>query len=152
MATHSSAAAFQAASAEATSAKHTGNIATLSPITYPCGPACREQFPDVAIHVHTHDSAGTGVATQIAAAEAGADIVDACIDSMSGMTSQPSMGELPKPSELHQRAFNSMRWLEYWYPAPPDCCSSFTHVPRLLLDVCKLPSGLHGHCWLFFAL
>lgn len=28
----------------------------------------------------------------IAAAEAGADIVDVAIDSMSGMTSQPSMG------------------------------------------------------------
>eukprot|EP00891_Asterochloris_glomerata_P005106 jgi/Astpho2/5106/fgenesh1_pm.00073_%23_5_t len=54
----------------------------------------RKQFPDLAIHVHTHDSAGTGVATQIAAAEAGADIIDACIDSMSGMTSQPSIGAI----------------------------------------------------------
>jgi pyruvate carboxylase len=34
------------------------------------------------------------VATQVAAAEAGADIVDACIDSMSGLTSQPNMGSL----------------------------------------------------------
>jgi pyruvate carboxylase len=54
----------------------------------------RERFPDLVIHVHTHDSAGTGVATQIAAAEAGADIVDCAIDSMSGLTSQPSMGAL----------------------------------------------------------
>lgn len=38
--------------------------------------------------------AGTGVATQIAAAEAGADIVDCAIDSMSGLTSQPSMGAI----------------------------------------------------------
>ena len=30
----------------------------------------------------------------IAAAEAGADIVDAAIDSMSGMTSQPSLGAI----------------------------------------------------------
>lgn len=37
---------------------------------------------------------GTGVATQIAAAQAGADIVDAAIDSMSGLTSQPSMGAI----------------------------------------------------------
>ena len=36
------------------------------------------------IHCHTHDTAGTGVATQLAAAEAGADIVDAALDSMSG--------------------------------------------------------------------
>ncbi len=30
----------------------------------------------------------------VACAEAGADVVDAAIDSMSGMTSQPSMGAL----------------------------------------------------------
>jgi len=35
---------------------------------------------------------GTGVATQLAAAHAGADIVDVAIDSMSGLTSQPNMG------------------------------------------------------------
>jgi hypothetical protein len=37
---------------------------------------------------------GTGVATQLAAAAAGADIVDCCADSMSGLTSQPSMGAI----------------------------------------------------------
>ncbi len=37
---------------------------------------------------------GTGVATQLAAAAAGADIIDAAIDSMSGLTSQPSMGAI----------------------------------------------------------
>lgn len=56
--------------------------------------ALRERFPDLPIHVHTHDTAGTAVATQLAAAAAGADIVDCCIDSMSGTTSQPSMGAL----------------------------------------------------------
>ncbi len=55
---------------------------------------CRKQFPDMPIHVHTHDTAGTGVATQLACAEAGADIIDCCIDSMSGATSQPSLGAL----------------------------------------------------------
>ncbi|KAK0403442.1 hypothetical protein QR680_016918 [Steinernema hermaphroditum] len=56
--------------------------------------ALRDRFPDVAIHVHTHDTAGTGVATMIECAKAGADAVDCAIDSMSGMTSQPSMGAL----------------------------------------------------------
>lgn len=56
--------------------------------------ALRERFPDTVIHVHTHDSAGTGVATQLAAALAGADMVDCCVDSMSGLTSQPAMGAL----------------------------------------------------------
>ena len=46
------------------------------------------------IHVHTHDTAGTGVATQLACAAAGADIIDCCTDSMSGATSQPSLGAI----------------------------------------------------------
>ena len=51
-------------------------------------------FLDIPIHVHTHDTAGTGVATMLACYQAGADMVDAAVDSMSGMTSQPSMGAL----------------------------------------------------------
>ena len=54
----------------------------------------RDKFPDIPIHVHTHDTAGAGVASMLAAAEAGADIVDVACDSMSGMTSQPSMGAI----------------------------------------------------------
>jgi pyruvate carboxylase len=56
--------------------------------------ALREQHPDTVIHIHTHDTAGAGVASQLAAAEAGADVVDAAMDAMSGMTSQPSLGAL----------------------------------------------------------
>jgi pyruvate carboxylase len=56
--------------------------------------AIRKKYPDLPIHVHTHDSAGTGVASMVACAEAGADAVDAAIDSMSGMTSQPSIGAI----------------------------------------------------------
>jgi len=56
--------------------------------------ALREQHPDTPIHVHTHDTAGSGVASMLAAADAGADIVDAAIDAMSGLTSQPSLGAI----------------------------------------------------------
>lgn len=34
--------------------------------------ALRAEFPDMPIHVHTHDSSGTGVASMIASAHAGA--------------------------------------------------------------------------------
>ncbi|XP_074478955.1 pyruvate carboxylase, mitochondrial-like [Sebastes fasciatus] len=54
----------------------------------------RDRFPDVPIHVHTHDTAGAGVAAMLACAEAGADVVDVAVDSMAGMTSQPSMGAM----------------------------------------------------------
>ncbi|KAF2857762.1 pyruvate carboxylase [Piedraia hortae CBS 480.64] len=54
----------------------------------------RQKYPDLPIHVHTHDSAGTGVASMVACAQAGADAVDAATDSLSGMTSQPSIGAI----------------------------------------------------------
>lgn len=54
--------------------------------------AIRDKHPDVPIHIHTHDTSGAGVAAMLACAEAGADVVDVAVDSMSGLTSQPSMG------------------------------------------------------------
>lgn len=56
--------------------------------------AIRKKYPNLPIHVHTHDSAGTGVASMVAAAKAGADVVDAASNSMSGMTSQPSISAI----------------------------------------------------------
>jgi pyruvate carboxylase len=43
------------------------------------------------IHLHTHDTAGNGVAMYLAAAEEGVDAVDCALSSMSGLTSQPSL-------------------------------------------------------------
>ena len=56
--------------------------------------AIRQEFPNLPIHVHTHDTAGTGVASMLACARAGADAVDAATDAMSGTTAQPSLGAL----------------------------------------------------------
>ncbi|MGH2874390.1 MAG: pyruvate carboxylase, partial [Solirubrobacteraceae bacterium] len=56
--------------------------------------ALRERFPDLPIHVHTHDTAGGQLATLLAAAHAGADAVDAASAPMSGTTSQPSLSAL----------------------------------------------------------
>ena len=50
-----------------------------------------KQELSVPVHLHTHDSTGNGVSTVLMAAEAGVDIVDLAIESMSSMTSQPSM-------------------------------------------------------------
>uniref|UniRef100_A0A0A9XGF5 Pyruvate carboxylase n=1 Tax=Lygus hesperus TaxID=30085 RepID=A0A0A9XGF5_LYGHE len=54
--------------------------------------AVKDAVPDIPLHIHTHDTSGAGVAAMLACAEAGADVVDTAVDSMSGMTSQPSMG------------------------------------------------------------
>ncbi|KAI5866574.1 pyruvate carboxylase [Durotheca rogersii] len=81
--------------------------------------AIRKKYPDLPIHVHTHDSAGTGVASMVACAQAGADAVDAATDSLSGMTSQPSINAIiaslegtdldPGLNPAHVRALDS-----YW--------------------------------------
>jgi len=54
----------------------------------------RAKYPKLPIHVHTHDSAGTGVASMAACAKAGADVVDVATNSLSGLTSQPSISAL----------------------------------------------------------
>ena len=51
--------------------------------------AIRQRHPDIPIHLHTHDTAGTGIANYMTADRAGVDIIDVAVDSMSGMTSQP---------------------------------------------------------------
>lgn len=45
----------------------------------------------IPIHLHTHDTSGNGVATLLMASQAGVDVVDAAIESMAGITSQPSL-------------------------------------------------------------
>jgi pyruvate carboxylase len=54
----------------------------------------RKEFPDLPIHVHSHDTAGTAAATMLACIQAGADIVDGAIDCLSNSTSQPALGTL----------------------------------------------------------
>ncbi|MBM3724142.1 MAG: pyruvate carboxylase [Acidobacteria bacterium] len=46
------------------------------------------------IHFHTHDSSGMSAASVLKAAEAGVDVADAAIASMSGSTSQPSLNAI----------------------------------------------------------
>ncbi len=53
--------------------------------------ALRRAYPELPIHVHTHDTAGTGVASMIACAEEDADIVDVALPAMAGLTAQPTI-------------------------------------------------------------
>jgi pyruvate carboxylase len=46
------------------------------------------------VHFHTHDTSGIGAASVFAAVAAGADAVDAAMDAMSGLTSQPNLGSI----------------------------------------------------------
>ncbi len=55
--------------------------------------ALREET-GLSVHLHTHDTSGISAATVLAAAEAGVDAVDAAMDPMSGLTSQPNLGSI----------------------------------------------------------
>ena len=59
---------------------------------------------DLPLHLHTHDTSGIAGATVLAAVEAGVDAVDAAMDAMSGLTSQPALGSIVAALESSDRA------------------------------------------------
>ena len=84
--------------------------------------ALRRAYPELPIHVHTHDTAGTGVASMIACAEADADVVDLALPAMAGLTAQPTMsavvGALAGTSRDTSLRTDSIRALNaYWEQA-----------------------------------
>ncbi len=71
------------------------------------------------IHFHTHDSSGINAASVLTAADAGVDIVDLALASMSGSTSQPNLNSVCAALAGHERdpgldldALNEMS--DYW--------------------------------------
>ncbi|SOB99053.1 pyruvate carboxylase [Ureibacillus xyleni] len=53
-----------------------------------------KEATDLPIHLHTHDTSGNGIFVYAKAIEAGVDIIDTALGSMSGLTSQPSANSL----------------------------------------------------------
>jgi pyruvate carboxylase len=73
----------------------------------------------VPIHFHTHDTSGINSASILRASDAGVDIVDAALASMSGQTSQPNLNSLVaalqnthRDSKLDLNALNGLS--DYW--------------------------------------
>lgn len=58
---------------------------------------------DIPIHLHTHDTSGIQSATYLKAIEAGVDVLDVAIDSMSGLTSQPNFNSMLAALKGHER-------------------------------------------------
>ncbi|MEO1256785.1 MAG: pyruvate carboxylase, partial [Bacteroidota bacterium] len=83
---------------------------------------------DLPIHLHTHDTSSIQSAMYLKAIEAGVDIVDVSLASMSGLTSQPNFNSLVASLNYHERGremnlaslnehatyFEDVR--EYYYP------------------------------------
>ena len=58
---------------------------------------------DLPIHLHTHDTSSIQSTTYLKAIEAGVDIVDVALSSMSGLTSQPNFNSLVGILQGHKR-------------------------------------------------
>ena len=58
---------------------------------------------DVPIHLHTHDTSSIQAATYLSAIDAGVDVVDLALSSMSGLTSQPNFNSVVAMMQGHKR-------------------------------------------------
>lgn len=65
-------------------------------------PALKEAV-DLPIHLHTHDTSSIQSTTYMKAIDAGVDIVDVAISSMSGLTSQPNFNSIVSFMQGHER-------------------------------------------------
>lgn len=59
---------------------------------------------DLPIHLHTHDTSSIQSTTYFSAINAGVDVVDVALSSMSGLTSQPNFNSILAALEGHERA------------------------------------------------
>jgi pyruvate carboxylase len=88
----------------------------------------------IPIHFHTHDTSGLNAASVLAAANAGVDIVDLAIASMSGSTSQPNLNSVAAAMAKTERDpgldFDSLNELsDYWEVVLPSY-QPFDSAPR----------------------
>jgi pyruvate carboxylase len=70
-------------------------------------PALKEHI-NIPLVLHTHDTAGTQIATYLKAIEAGVDSVDCALASFSGTTSQPNLNAIAALLKGHERENASM--------------------------------------------
>ena len=89
----------------------------------------------IPVHFHTHDSSGIASASVLKATEAGVDVVDLAVSSMSGCTSQPNLNSvahalrnMPRSTGLDVDALNELSL--YWetirqYYSPFDTSPPF---------------------------
>ena len=104
------------------------------------------------IHLHTHDTSGNQVAAYLLAAEAGVDIVDCAIDSMSSMTSQPSLNAVAAALKGQERdpGFDTERLQhlsDYWSDVRLRYSSFETGIKNPSTDIYKyeMPGGQYSN-------
>jgi pyruvate carboxylase len=95
--------------------------------------ALREEV-GIPVHFHTHDTSGIAAASVLAASDAGVNIVDLALASMSGSTSQPNFNSIvaalrhtPRDTGLDLTALNEFS--DYW-EAVRELYAPFDSSPR----------------------
>ena len=107
---------------------------------------------DIPIHLHTHDTSSIQSATYLKAIEAGVDVIDVSLASMSGLTSQPNFNSIvealkgtPRHQEFNIKSLNefSNYWedvREYYYPFESDLKSGTAEVYKH-----EIPGGQYSN-------
>lgn len=102
-------------------------------------PALREAV-DIPLHLHTHDTSSIQSTTYLKAIEAGVDVVDLALGSMSGLTAQPNFNSVvgmlqghPREQKINLPSLNqfSNYWedvREYYYPFETELRSGSAEV------------------------
>lgn len=127
--------------------KHGAHILGIKDMAGLCRPyaahklvkALRQEV-DVPIHFHTHDTSGINAASVLQASDAGVDIADTALASMSGMTAQPNCNSIvaalqhtPRDTGLDLHTLNEFSdyWAtvrEYYYPFEENIKSGTAEV------------------------
>ena len=104
------------------------------------------------IHLHTHNTSGNQVATYLMAAEAGVDIVDCAIDSMSSMTSQPSLNAVVTALQGQERdtgldPYRLQELSDYWADVRLRYSSFETGMKNPSTDIYRyeMPGGQYSN-------
>lgn len=104
------------------------------------------------IHLHTHDTSGNGIYTYAKAIEAGVDIIDTALGSMSGLTSQPSINSLyyaMKGSKREIKAdIEALEQLSYYWEDVRSFYNDFESgmkSPHSEIYVHEMPGGQYSN-------
>ncbi|MGM0583505.1 MAG: pyruvate carboxylase [Pseudomonadota bacterium] len=100
------------------------------------------------VHFHTHDTSGISAASVLAAAEAGADAVDAAMDAFSGGTSQPCLGSIIEALRGTERDtgldIGAIREISHYWEAVRDQYAAFEagmKAPASEVYLHEMPGG-----------
>nr|WP_106783991.1 pyruvate carboxylase [Lysinibacillus timonensis] len=111
-----------------------------------------KEATDLPIHLHTHDTSGNGIYTYAKAIEAGVDIIDTALGSMSGLTSQPSINSLYYAMKDSKREIkvdiDALEQLSYYWEDVRSYYSEFEsgmRSPHSEIYVHEMPGGQYSN-------